>query len=161
MGWIEERRFEWVPIAYSAMSHLMNGASLVIITDREREWFGKYLITMINKPDQGRPFLPLYLADGLLAHLDKMSANENIELVSDLLSLSFKNYIFWYIGKSDDVRASLAKKKEDSFMWIMDEEFQNSFFLRSADDLLDIKLMHLARLFTKTADAVIFGEVSL
>ena len=159
MGWIEERRFEWVPLAHTAISHLMNGTALVVITDREREWFGKYLITMMNRVDQNRPFLPIFLAYGLFAHLDRVSSKESLDLVSDLFSLSFKSHILWYIGKSDDIRSALAKKREDSFMWIMDEEVQNSFFLRSADELLDIKLMHLARLFDKTTDAVMFGEL--
>lgn len=158
MGWIEERRFEWVPIAHSAISHLMNGTALVVITDREREWFGKYLINLINRPDQNRPFLPIFLADGLFSHLDN-TPKEGLDLIGDLFSLAFKNHILWYIGKSDDPRSALAKKREDSFLWIMNEEVQNSFFLRSADELLDIKLMHLARLFNKTIDAVMFGEI--
>lgn len=158
MSWIEERRFEWVPIVHSAISHLMSGTSMVIVTDKEREWFGKYLITMMNRPEQNRPFLPIFLADGLFAHLDKMGTKENIDLLMDLFNLSFKNHIIWYIGKSDDIRSTIAKKREDSFMWIMGDEIQNSFFLRSGDELLDIKLMHLARLFNKTTNAAMFGE---
>ncbi len=79
-----------------------------------------------------------------------------------MFSLSMgKGCLFWYIGRSDDVRARLPKKSDGSFLWILDEELQNSFHLRSGDDLLDLKLMHLARLFDKSIDAAMFGEIDL
>jgi len=43
----------------------------------------------------------------------------------------------------------------------MDEDFQNSFPLRSYDRLLDITLLHLYRIFDKTLNAVLFGEVDI
>lgn len=162
MSWMEERRFEWVPLARAAVTHLMNGAALIVVTDREREWFGNYLVSMLNRPDRGRPLLPVFSAPGLLHHLDRMTGSEEIDLINNMLSLTLCNhYVFWYVGRSEDPRARLPKKTDDSFLWVMDEEIQNSFFLRSGDELLDIKLMHLARLFDKTIDAVMFGEVNI
>ena len=54
----------------------------------------------------------------------------------------------------------IAKRKDDSFMWIMDEHLQNSFYLLSDDDSLDIKLIQLFRLLDKSIDAVLFAEVN-
>jgi hypothetical protein len=79
-----------------------------------------------------------------------------------MLSIAFGDrFIYWYIGRGDDARARAPKKERESFLWLMDEEAPNGFFLRSADHLLDVKLMHLARLLNKTIDAAMFGEINL
>jgi hypothetical protein len=116
----------------------------------------------LNHPDIQRPLLPVYEAKTMFPYLSTMVKNANSELINDMLTLSFKeNYLFWYIGKSNYTSAVIAKEKRNSFLWIMDEEVQNSFFLRSADDLLDLKLIHMVRLFNKTLDAVLFGAIEL
>jgi hypothetical protein len=162
MSWLEERRFEWVPLARDALSQLMKGSALIIVTDKEREWFGKYLLSTLNRPDRSRPVLPVFEISGLLHYHDRMGGSEEIDLINNMFSLSMgKGCLFWYIGRSDDVRARLPKKSDGSFLWILDEELQNSFHLRSGDDLLDLKLMHLARLFDKSIDAAMFGEIDL
>jgi hypothetical protein len=161
MTWLEERRFDWVPAVYSALTHLMRGAAIVIVTDREREWFADYLSATLNKSDRKRPLLPVFNAKELMPHLDRGGGDETA-LVEDMLSIAFHDrFIYWYIGRGDDARAHAPKKRNDSFTWVMDEEVQNGFFLRSADLALDIKLMHLARLFNKTIEAAMFGEVNL
>jgi hypothetical protein len=161
MTWMEERRFDWVPAAHSAMTHLMRGVSFAVITDREREWFAEYLVNMLNKSETKRPLLPIFNARDLLPHLDR-AGSDDADLVRNMLSIAFSDrFTFWYIGRGDDVRAQTPKKYADSFLWLMDEEAPNGFFMRSADHLLDVKLMHLARLFDKTIDAVMFGELSL
>jgi len=43
----------------------------------------------------------------------------------------------------------------------MDEEMTNSFTLRSYDELIDIKLLQLFRLFDKTISAALFAEIDL
>jgi hypothetical protein len=78
-----------------------------------------------------------------------------------MLDIVFKNYIFWYIGRSDDKMASFAKEREDSFLWLFDEIMPNSFYLKSYDEALDSKLISLASLFDKTIDAVMFSKVKL
>ena len=162
MSWLEERRFEWVPLARDALGQLMKGSALIVVTDKEREWFGKYLLSTLNRPDRSRPVLPIFEVSGLLHDHDRRGAGEEIDLVNNMLSLTLCNhYIFWYIGRSDDIRARLPKKTDGSFLWILDEELQNSFHLRSNDDLLDIKLMHLARLFDRSIDAAMFGEITV
>ena len=162
MSWMEERRFEWVPLVSDCIARMMEGYSLLVLTDKEREWFGKYAVSTINRSSKSRPYLPVYELSGMLPGLDAIHSDEQIELARDMLSVSFGgNYLFWYIGKSDDPRVKLAKKSDDSFLLVMDEEIQNSFFLRSADEFLDLKLLHLVRLFDKTLDGVLFNEITL
>ena len=55
----------------------------------------------------------------------------------------------------------LAKRHNDSFMWVLDEHLQDSFYLSSGDDLLDIKLIQLHKLLDKSINAVLFAEVDL
>jgi hypothetical protein len=55
----------------------------------------------------------------------------------------------------------LAYRNDESFLWVMDEEIQNSFALRSADTLLDIKLLQLYKLFDTTLSAALFGDIDL
>ncbi|RUM68372.1 MAG: hypothetical protein DSZ08_08295, partial [Sulfurovum sp.] len=52
-------------------------------------------------------------------------------------------------------------RQDNSFLWILDEEVQDSFSLRSSDALLDIKLLQLYKLFDQTLSAALFGELEL
>lgn len=162
MGWLEERRFDWVPVTMAALSHLMGGTPFIIITDNERQWFAKYLVTMLNCAERNRPHLPIFNAFDITPGLEQASRADNIDLIDNMLSLAFNDrYILWYIGRSDNVLAKLPKKLSDSFLWVIDEDIQNSFAMRSRDQLLDIKLMHMARLLDKTIDAAMFGKVTI
>ena len=162
MNWLEERRYEWAPLVSNTISHMTKGYTVILVTDPEYEWVSKYIMKTLNHPDIQRPLLPVYEAKTMFPYLSTMVKNANSELINDMLTLSFKeNYLFWYIGKSNYTSAVIAKEKRNSFLWIMDEEVQNSFFLRSADDLLDLKLIHMVRLFNKTLDAVLFGAIEL
>lgn len=160
-GWLEERRFEWVPLAQNCLNIAMNGSAVIIITDRERTWFANYLVKTLNKPSKNRPILPFFSIKSLLPGLTGLSTNETFEAYTDMLDIVFKNYIFWYIGRSDDKMASFAKEREDSFLWLFDEIMPNSFYLKSYDEALDSKLISLASLFDKTIDAVMFSKVKL
>ncbi|MDD3467110.1 MAG: HobA family DNA replication regulator, partial [Campylobacterales bacterium] len=80
---------------------------------------------------------------------------------TDMLDIVFKSYIFWYIGRGDDKLASYAKERNDSLLWIFDEQLPNSFYLKSYDEALDSKLVSMASLFDKTIDAVMFSKVKL
>ncbi len=162
MSWLEERKFEWIPLVKNCLSSLLEGKSIIIVTDPNREWFCNQVCTNINKIENGRPFLPFYPLKSLFNQLDTLKNDEDILLLNDLLSVSFKNdYIFWYIGKCDDKRLKLALSKDDSFLWVFDEEIQNSFTLSSTDDLLDQKLYQLFRIFDKSINAALFNEVNL
>ena len=162
MSWMEERRYEWVPLAASALEKIVAGYSIIVVTDQEREWFGEYILYSLNNPKKNRPLIPTYLLKNIIPYLDNIKKAEDIDILYDMLKLSFKNdYFFWYIGRSDSKRSLIAKKKDDSFLWVMDEEMQNSFYLKSFDELLDLKLFQLFRLFDKSLDAAIFGEIDL
>ena len=85
-----------------------------------------------------------------------------IDILDDMLSLSYKdNYIFWYIGSGDDRRSDIAKRRDSSYFWIFDEEFHNAFTMKSYDSHLDIKLLQLYRLFNASLNAAMFGEVDV
>lgn len=162
MSWMEERRYDWVPLAAAALQKIISGNSIIIITDKDREWFGEYISYSLNKPDKNRPLIPVFQLKNIVPYIDNIKKDEDIDILYDMLNLSFKDdYFFWYIGKSDTFRSMIAKRKDDSFLWIMDEQMQNNFYLKSYDDLLDLKLFQLYRLFDKSLDAAIFGEIDL
>lgn len=162
MSWMEEKRFEWVPLTASMLKNLLEGQTIILITDDNREWFGKYMLKAINKKSKNRPLLPFVSLKTFYPNIRSIKNVEDIELLEDMLSQSFPNgYTFFYIGKGNDIKMQIAKRRDDSFMWVLDEHLQNSFYLSSKDDLLDIKLIQLYRLLDKSIDAVLFAEVIL
>ncbi|MDD3324629.1 MAG: HobA family DNA replication regulator [Sulfurospirillaceae bacterium] len=160
MSWMEEKRFEWVPLAASMLKNLLNGHTFIIVTDDERKWFCKYILSTINNPKGARPLLPFYSLEMLYPNLSQVRQKEEISLLEDLLSHSFPGgYTFFYIGKNENNKMELAKRKDNSFMWVFDEQLQDSFYLSSSDDMLDVKLIQLFKLLNKSIDAVLFAEV--
>lgn len=162
MSWMEDRRMEWAPLLASRLGYLLNGASFVLITDKEREWFERYFLQNINKVGALRPFLPFISLRSLYPDFDAISSKEQIALLNDMLSISFSTgFIYFYIGRSDDRRATIAKSNENSYMWLFDEQAPNSFYLSSDDENLDIKLISLFKLFDRSINATLFSKVSL
>ncbi len=162
MSWMEERRFDWVPLVAVAIERLVNARTLLVVTDREREWFARYTLSKLNKFDTQRPLLPIISLGTVFPYMDKISDSEQLEILENMLSLAFPNdYMFFYIGKGSDPRAQIAKSKQDSLMWLFDETAQNSFTLNSKDEELDIKLIQLLTLFDKSIDAILFSEVDI
>ena len=162
MSWMEEKRFEWVPLASSALKSILLGHTFIILTDKKREWFGKYLSQSLNSFEKNRPLLPIINFDELCINIDEANSKEKIDMIEDMLSISFPNgYTFFYIGQSNSQRAKIVKHSEKSFLWVMDEQLQNSFYLNSNDELLDIKLIQLTRLFEKSINAVLFNELTM
>ena len=161
MSWMEEKRFEWVPLAASMLKNLMNGHTFIIITDDDREWFCHYMLKAVNSQSKHRPLLPFIGLQALYPNLYQIKTRDDIELLENLLLQAFpQGYTFFYVGKNSDIKMQIAKRKDDSFMWIMDEDLQNSFYLLSEDDSLDIKLIQLFRLLDKSINAVLFAEVT-
>ena len=161
MSWVEESRFEWTTTAAQAVRQIVEGKTIVLITDHDRKWFEHYIASTLNKPSMERPMIPLVCLDKLYPHYDRITGGEMIDMLDDMLELAFKGeYFFWYIGKGDDKRSDIAKRNDNSLLWIMDEDFQNAVTLRSYDPVIDIKLLHLYRLFDKTLSAALFGEVN-
>ena len=162
MGWLEERRFDFVPPVHSTVSQMMNGATIVLITDHDRRWFSNYILQKLNDPSQNRPMLPIVNLESIYPHLNTINGSESLEMIEDMLSLSYGDkYFFWYIGKGADKKADLAKRNERSMLWVLDEEIQNSFLLDSFDKTLDLKLLHLYRLFDTTLSGALFGDFEL
>ena len=161
MRWVEEKRFEWVPLCASMLKNLLDGHTFIVVTDDDRAWFCHYLLRAVNNRQKNRPLLPFIALQTLYPNLYQVKNNEDIELLEDMLSQAFPGgYTFFYVGKNSDIKMQIAKRKDDSFMWIMDEHIQNSFYLLSDDDSLDIKLIQLFRLLDKSIDAVLFAEVA-
>ncbi|MBU0633139.1 HobA family DNA replication regulator [bacterium] len=162
LSWLEEHRFEWTTVVELAVSQIMEGKTIVLITDRERKWFEKYILTSLNKLNTDRPIIPIVSIDSLYCHYEDISGAKMIDMIDDMLSMSYKeDYFFWYIGKGEDKRVDIAKRKDTSFLWIFDEDFHNSFTMKSYDSLLDIKLLQLFNIFNLSLSAVLFGEVEV
>lgn len=162
MSWLEECRFEWTATVAQALRQILDGKTIVLITDNDRKWFEHYVTASLNKPSIERPMVPMVCLDQIYQHYDSITGGEMIDMLDDMLELSFKGeYFFWYIGKGDDRRADIAKRNSDSLLWIMDEDFQNAMTLRSYDPIIDIKLLHLYRLFDTTLSAVLYGEADV
>jgi len=161
-SWMEEYRYEWAPLVKSAVSQTIEGKTALIITDEPRQWFGNYILNNINDLNKNRPLLPFYLLAGCFPSLQNIHSTQSLELFEDMLDISYPNgYYIWYIGKGDHPYTKLSYRNDDSFLWILDEEVQNSFTLRSSDTLLDIKLLQMYKLFDSTLSASLFGDLDL
>ena len=160
MSWMEEARFTWIPATSVAMEQIMAGKTIILITDDERTWFSQYITSFLNKVKLNRPMIPIVCIDAAYAHYNQISGDQAIEMLESMFDMSYNSeYFFWYIGKGDDSRADIAKRANNSYLWLLDEDAHNAFTLRSLDPQLDIKLLQLYRLFDMTLDAVLFGEI--
>ena len=161
LSWLEEMRFDWTTTTSQALEQILAGKTIILITDEKRKWLEKYILGALNSADSlERPLLPIVSIDSIYRHYNSVNGGEMIDLVDDMISLSYKeNYFFWYIGKGDDKRSDIAKRRDSSYFWIFDEEFHNAFTLKSYDQMLDIKLLQLYRLFNQSLNAAMFGEV--
>jgi len=161
-SWMEEYRYDWTPLVKSAVSKLLAGQTMLIVTDEESRWFSRYISTKINSLSSGRPLLSCYSLLSVFPNLVSLVTTQEIEILEDMLDISYPNgYFIWYIGKGDHPFTKLVFRSEENFMWVLDEHMPNSFTLRSSDPLLDIKLMQLYKLFNLTIDASLFGELEL
>ena len=161
-NWLEEQRFDWTTTTSRALDQIINGKTIILITDEKRKWLETYILSSVNTTLQDRPLLPIISIDSMYKHYNSVSGGEMIDVVEDMISLSHKDdYFFWYIGKGDDKRADIAKRKDTSYFWIFDEEYLNAFNLKSYDKSLDIKLLQLYRIFNASLNAAMFGEVDV
>jgi hypothetical protein len=161
-SWMEEYRYEWAPLVKGAVSQSIEGKTALILTDEPRKWFGKYILHTINDLSKNRPLLPFYQLADCYPTLSTIKGTQDLELLEDMLDISYPNgYYFWYIGKGDHPYTKLAYRQDTSFLWILDEEVQDSFLLRSSDRLLDIRFLQLFKLFDQTLSATLFGDLEL
>jgi hypothetical protein len=160
LSWLEEQRFEWAKTTALALEQILTGKTIVLITDHNRKWLERYIIDSLDSISLDRPLIPIVTIDSLYPHFNNVNGGEMIDMVDDLITLSYKDdHFFWYIGKGDDKRSDIAKRKDNSYFWIFDEDFNNAFTLKSYDTMLDIKLLQLYRLFDASLSAAMFGEV--
>ena len=160
LSWLEEQRFEWSKTTAYALEQILQGRTIILITDEKRKWLEHYILSSINGSILERPLIPIVSLDSLYMHYNGVSGGEMIDIIDDMIALSYKSdYFFWYIGKGDDKRSDIAKRKDDSYFWMFDEDFNNAFTLKSYDKSLDIKLLQLYRLFNASLNATMFGEV--
>ena len=162
-SWLEERKYDWVPLmSQSTINIIDKGRTVLIVTDKEYEWFMHYILTNINKKKHNRPLLPFYDFNSYHTNLDDIKTENDIELIKDMLNISFPNgYFFWYIGRSQITRALLPKFSKKPLLWIMDEDLPNSFNLKTRDESLDMKLLQMYRLFDKTISAALFAQIDV
>ena len=160
--WLEERRHDWVGLVEKIIVPIVEeGASIIIASDNDRSWICKYAINYINKVHKNRPIMPIVQLEAFIPQYMDFLRNGHLDLITDALNTTFESSVFWYIGQGNHQALDVAKEQNQKFLWILDEEISNTFYLRSNDDLIDFKLLHLIRLFDKTLDAFIFGEVDL
>jgi len=161
-SWMEEYRYEWAPLVKSAVSQVLDGKSVLIMTDESREWFARYTVSAINDLSKHRPLLPFYHFSDTFPQLQQIQTTEEVQLLEDMLDISYPNgYYIWYIGRGDHPLTKLAYRNHDNYLWVLDEEVQNSFLLRSSDPQLDIKLLQIYKLFDTTLSAALFGDFEL
>jgi hypothetical protein len=162
-SWLEEKKYDWIPlVAKSIINIIDKQQSILIITDDERDWFGQYIMSNINAAKNCRPLLPFYDFKTFTNHITSIKTESDIELVKDMLSISFPNgYSFWYIGRGQSPNANIAKISKNSLLWLFDEEIPNSFSLRSDDEWLDMKLLQMFHLYNKTISASLFAQIDV
>ena len=169
-GWLEEQRLGLVPLFSRVFTHILQGGSLVVLADTQRQWFSKYITQNINLSSKTRPFFPIFEIESLGFMID-MNLNYNsapdrhFGAINKMLEHSFaKNYMLWYIGKKT-IRGDFAlfSVSVEPFVWLIDGQDMPTKTIRlsSLDDLLDYKLLQLYRLFEKALCGVVFGQISL
>jgi hypothetical protein len=160
LSWLEEYRFEWSKTTAFAIEQILNAKTIILITDEKRRWLEHYILSSLNSEKFDRPLIPIIGIDAVYHHYDYIDNAGMLDMVDDMIAQSHKSdYFFWYIGKGDDKRSDLPKRKDNSYFWILDEDFNNAFTLKSYDENLDIKLLQLYKLFNNSLNAAIFGEV--
>lgn len=158
-GWLEEDRSKWTNVVSNALNHILEGISFILLTDQPREWLRHYIIQHINHPQKNRPFIPIMSLDHINTLINPVG--DNIALLKDMLSLAYKDFSFFYIGKRDNAMAELAISQENSLLWLLDENLQNAFSLSTQSAMLDFRLLQLYKIFDRSLSAYITGKISL
>lgn len=160
LAWLESERLKLAPLMAARLKLLIyENKPFVMMCDEKLAWYEDYFLKKINEK-LSRPLVPIFSLGALCKK--KIEKSEDITLLNDLLELSFPNgFVYFYVGSNLDKKAQIAKSKDDSLLWLFDEELQNSFYLSSKDKDLDNKLLSLYKLFDEMLDAILFSRVSL
>jgi len=151
-----------VPLLSIFLSQVVEGKNVLIITDKEREWYASYIINKLNSFNEFKPsFLPFFDLKKTVPQLEMARHPEQFDMIEDMLNIAFgDNYIFWYIGKETNL-LKFTRRKPNSFYWIMDTDLSKNFYLKSLDSNLDKKLLDLAEILNESIKAAIFAEVEI
>ena len=161
-SWLDSRKSELLPFFSKTITNILNGNSVIIFTDKDRDWFLSYIISTINNNYQNRPMLPFLDIRALIPDIDKIKRDIDIEYIKDYLDIILPNgYQFIYIGKAQDKRIKIVQAMEDSFIIAFDDELPKSFYLSSLDKSLDIKLMQIFKLFNITISEALFDNIDV
>jgi len=161
-SWMEEYRYNWTPLVQSAVLKILDGQTILLVTDENNRWFSRYVLSKINSINSGKPLIPCSSLLSIYPNLSNITSPKDMEIIEDMLDISYPNgYFLWYIGKSNHKFAKIVFRNEENFMWVIDDEISNSFTLKGSDKLLDIKLIQLYKLFDMTIEASLFGKLEL
>ncbi len=160
--WLEGRRNEWALPLQVQIAQLMSGRAFVMSCDGERDWFVRYFLQRINRRNAARPMLPFFALDALAPGANETTTRDEFCLIEDLLWLAFpQGFTHFYVGRAGGRLSQLIRGKENSYLWLFDEQDANSFLLSSKDSLLDAKLLQLFDLLSKSIDEVLWGRVEV
>ncbi|MEA2091860.1 MAG: HobA family DNA replication regulator, partial [Campylobacterota bacterium] len=68
LSWLEEQRFDWTNPLSLALEQILNGKTIILITDEKRKWLETYILGSINSMQHERPLLPIVSIDSLYKH---------------------------------------------------------------------------------------------
>ncbi|WP_121021611.1 HobA family DNA replication regulator [Helicobacter vulpis] len=144
--------YDWGEFSKS-VRHILEGGSVLLCVDKERTWFKHYVLAHLNAKKL-RPLVPI--VDGFFGYPSLLQDTQEWPLVSDLLDLTYRNYMFWYVGKGGDLSKWVSSKAH--FLWLLDTE---DGLLRAQDPLLDLKLLQLYRVFESVLFESMLGQLGL
>jgi hypothetical protein len=78
---MEEYRFDWAPIVKRAIEQIVDGKTVLIITDDNTKWFSNYILNSINNLSNARPLLPFYQLPKCFPNLSSIKSNQDIEIL--------------------------------------------------------------------------------
>jgi hypothetical protein len=161
-SWMEELRFNWIPQVKNALSKILDGYSVIVVTDREFKWYSDYIVDRVNQLSKKRPFIPIYEIDCIFPTAYNLNEASELDALYDMLDISFSSgYIFWYIGSGEHKHYEFIEQDKSSVIWRLNHEIEGLFSLNRSDNLVDIKLIQAYQLFDKALDATLIGEVEL
>ena len=158
--WLEVARNIWADTSLPSIKHILDGGALLLATDERRDWFISYALARFHSSSKPRPILPVLSLKSLFpAHF--VLQKENMENIRNMLKIAYKDYMFWYVGRSDTIMADLCMGRGNGLFWVLNEGVRQSFVLKESDEFLDYKLIEMLQLFEKSLYASVLGKVIL
>ncbi|OBV30018.1 hypothetical protein BKN38_00325 [Helicobacter sp. CLO-3] len=159
LEWLEMERSLWADTALRAIRHIANGGALLLATDEQRTWFRHYALSRFYYSGVRRPLLPIFPLNNMFPSDFNLQESNAID-IKNMLDIAYdKNYMFWYVGQTNNRIADLCLSKDHGLFWLMDEGIKGAFYLRGNDEFLDYKLIEMLKLFEKAAYACIIDQV--